>query len=302
MKKLYGVTVAMVTPMDEYGKPNYSAVSDLTEKLIARGVNCLYPCGTTGEMLKLTLDERKTVAETVIKAAKGRVNVFIHVGAANADQTLELARHAMEAGADGVGVVTPQFFGCNAREMTAYYDEIANGLPNDFPIYMYSIPQCAANDIMPAIAKDLYERHPNIVGMKYSFLDMNRTSEYIDIAPEFSVLHGCDRMLTSMLILGCQGTVSGVSGVVPEPFVNAYNAYISGDIAAAQKWQKACREICDILKCGSNMAYFKSGLEYRGVNGGHMRKPQLDLTEAEKETLFSQLDEFFAAYELDKKI
>ena len=302
MKKLFGITVAMVTPMDADQKPDFAAIADLTDRLIKRGVNCLYPCGTTGEMLKLSLAERKAVAETVIKAAAGRVSVFIHVGATNAAETLELALHAREAGADGVGIVTPQFFGCNPRELTNYYDEVADGLPEDFPIYLYGIPQCAANDISPAVAKDLYERHPNIVGMKYSFLDMDRTVAYLAVAPEFSVLHGCDRLMTSMLIMGCDGTVSGVSGVVPEPFVKAYNAYVAGDLATAQEWQKAGYEICTILKHGANMGYFKSGLEWRGCRGGHMRKPQLDLTEAENAELFAQMEAYFNKYGLERTL
>lgn len=73
MKKLFGITVAMVTPMTSDEKPDLVAMADLTEKLIDRGVNCLYPCGTTGEMLKLTLEERKSIAETVISTAAGRV-------------------------------------------------------------------------------------------------------------------------------------------------------------------------------------------------------------------------------------
>ncbi len=302
MKKLYGITVAMVTPMTADEKPDLAAMADLTEKLIGRGINCLYPCGTTGEMLKLTLEERKAVAETVIKTAAGRVNVFIHVGAANAADSLELAKHALAAGADGVGIVTPQFFGCTKREMMTYYDDIASNLPDDFPIYMYGIPQCAANDISPEVAKELYERHPNIIGMKYSFLDMDRTVAYIETAPDFSVLHGCDRLLSSMLMLGCDGTVSGVAGVVPEPFVNVYDAYTKGDFALAQKWQKACRKICEILKCGSNMAIFKTGLEYRGVAAGHMRRPQLDLNDCERNEICEQLAEFFAEYGFDRAL
>lgn len=302
MKKLYGVTIAMVTPLDAQEKPDLEAVKDLTEKLIAKGVHCLYPCGTTGEMLKLTLEERKAVAETVIKTAAGRVRVYIHVGADNAEHSLELAKHAHGAGADGVGIVTPQFFGCTPREMTNYYDEIASNLPDDFPIYMYGIPQCAANDILPEVAKDLFNRHPNIVGMKYSFLDMDRTNAYLDISPEFSVLHGCDRLFTSMLILGCEGTVSGVGGVMPEPFVHVYNAYQAGDLETAKKWQKAGREICTILKNGSNMAIFKAALEYRGVKAGQMRKPQMALPQEEVDALNAQLAEYFAKWGIDRKL
>ena len=49
MKKLYGVTVAMITPFTEEGNVDVKALEKLTEMLISRGVNCpVYPCGTTG--------------------------------------------------------------------------------------------------------------------------------------------------------------------------------------------------------------------------------------------------------------
>ena len=104
MKKLYGITVAMVTPMDEKGQVDLVGVAKLTEMLIAKGVHCLYPCGTTGEMLKLTTQERKQIAETVVKTAAGRVTVFIHTGAESPEKTLELSLHAQQIGADGVGI------------------------------------------------------------------------------------------------------------------------------------------------------------------------------------------------------
>lgn len=301
MKKLYGVTVAMTTPMDKNGV-NLAATADLTEKLIAHGVNCLYPCGTTGEMLKLRAEERMQIAETIVKTARGRVPVFIHAGAATPQETLTLTEHAHRIGADGVGIVSPQFFTCNPREMIHYYDEIASRLPEDFPIYLYCIPQCAANDITPDIAKTLHTQHKNIVGIKYSFTDMQRTTEYLDLAEDFSVLHGCDRLFSSMLILGCDGTVSGISGIVPEPFVNVYQAYLKNDLARVQYWQKACREVCDILHGGSNMAYFKSGLELRGVAGGCMRAPQLDLLKEEREQLEKAMTAFLNRYEIPLKL
>ena len=94
MKKLYGVTVAMITPFTEEGNVDVKALEKLTEMLISRGVNCLYPCGTTGEMVHLSEEERKTVAETVIRAASGRANVFIHCGAMTQKETENLVKHA----------------------------------------------------------------------------------------------------------------------------------------------------------------------------------------------------------------
>jgi len=292
MKKLFGVTVAMVTPMFEDGSVDLAGVARLTEMLVGKGVSCLYPCGTTGEMLKLTTDERKAIAETVVKTAAGRVTVFIHTGAETEEKTLELSLHAHAIGADGVGIVTPQFFGCSDRMLVGYYSRIAAKLPADFPIYLYGIPQCAANDISAAAAKELFTACPNIVGIKYSFLDMVRTTAYLDVSPEFSVLHGSDRHFSSMLAMGCDGTVSGVSSACPEPFVGVWQAWQTGDMATVRHWQRAGREICDILRNGADMALFKGLLKIRGLEAGHMRLPQMDLT-AEA---YAALEQTFEAY------
>lgn len=302
MKKLYGVTVAMVTPMLEDGSIDLAGVAKLTEMLVGKGVQCLYPCGTTGEMLKLTTDERKAIAETVVKTAAGRVTVFIHTGAETEEKTLELSLHAHAIGADGVGIVTPQFFGCSDRMLVGYYSRIANQLPEDFPIYLYGIPQCAANDISPAAARELFAACPNIVGIKYSFLDMVRTTAYLDVSPDFSVLHGSDRHFSSMLAMGCDGTVSGVSSASPEAFVKVWQAWQAGDMAQVRKWQKAGREICDILKNGSDMAVFKAALKIRGLDVGHMRLPQLDLTQTEYADLENKLTDWYARWGLELRV
>jgi dihydrodipicolinate synthase/N-acetylneuraminate lyase len=141
MKKLFGVTVAMVTPFDEKGQIMESSVRELVDFLIGKGVNGLYPGGTTGEMYLLTVPERKRLAEIVVKQAAGRVNVFIHVGAMAEKDTVELAQHASQIGADGIGVVTPSFFTTGARELEEYFVAIANSVPANFPMYVYNIPQ-----------------------------------------------------------------------------------------------------------------------------------------------------------------
>ena len=69
MKRLFGVTVAMVTPFMQDGTIDIRALELLTEFLISKKVNCLYPCGTTGEMLKMKEEERKLAAETVTSPA-----------------------------------------------------------------------------------------------------------------------------------------------------------------------------------------------------------------------------------------
>lgn len=288
MKKLHGVTVAMVTPFDTDGKVDVSALKALTETLVEKGVDCLYPCGTTGEMLRLSVEERKLVAETVVKTAAGRVTVFIHVGSMRQNDTIALAKHAQSIGADGIGVVTPQFFTVNDLEMEAYFVAVAESVPN-FPVYLYNIPQCAANDLKSEVVARICERCANVVGIKYSFADMGRTLQYLSAKEGFSVLHGMDKLLVSLLDMGCDGTVSGCAGVVPEPYVACMKAYRDGDMAEARKWNRVCVKVTDILRGGSNMSYFKEAITARGLNGGVMRAPQLDISAEERDGMVADL-------------
>lgn len=278
MKHLYGVTTAMVTPFDENGKVRLDLVAQLTDFLISKGVHCLYPLGTTGEMLRLSVEERKAVAETVVKKADGRVTVYIHVGAMNEEDTIALAKHAYDIGADGIGVVTPVFFGANDRELEAYYVKVARSIPEHFPMYLYSIPQCAANDIKPELAQRIADQCKNVIGLKYSFPDFLRVNEYLTVNDgEFSVVPGADRLFLPALAMGCEGVVSGVSCVYPEPFVAVYEAFRHNDIEKARKLQRLATKYCEAVKSGSNMSYFKEALKYRGIDAGVMKAPQLDI-------------------------
>ncbi|GBF74165.1 dihydrodipicolinate synthase family protein [Paenibacillus sp. 598K] len=292
MKRLHGITTAMVTPFTAEGAVNLEQVEALTEFLIGKGVHALFPLGTTGEMVRLSTAERKQIAETVIRTAAGRVTVYIHAGAATQSDTIELARHAQASGADGIGVVTPQFLGANERELEHYYVTLSRRLPEDFPIYLYNIPQCSANDLPTAVAERVAEQCANVVGIKYSYPDFLRTNEYLAIRDgRFSVMQGADRLLLPALAMGCDGVISGVSCVYPEPFVAVYNAYQAGDLAEARRLQRIAIQYCETLRSGSNMSYFKEALKLRGIDVGHMRAPQLDLPEREVEALRQALAE-----------
>ncbi|MGR5144798.1 dihydrodipicolinate synthase family protein [Photobacterium sp. DNB23_23_1] len=298
MNKLFGVTVAMVTPLDNNDQIDVLALKKLTEMLVKKGVNCLYPCGTTGEMLRLSLEERKLVAETVVDTVAGRIPVFVHVGAMTMEETIILAQHTQSIGAQGIGIVTPQFFPASDRELENYFVTVANCVSPDFPVYLYNIPQCAANDVSPDVVKKVADQCSNVIGIKYSFSDLNTTLSYLTVKEGFSVLHGYDKFFNGFIQSGCDGTVSGCSCVFPEPFVNMYKSYQEGNFEEAQYWQKACVKFSDVLKSGSNMAIFKSALNMRGLNVGYMRLPQLDLTKEESQSLKLALLKLCDKYEI----
>ena len=96
-------------------------------------------------------------------------------------------------------------------------------------------------------------------------------------------------MLFRSLAMGCDGTVSGCSGPMPEHFVSVYRAWKDGDMEKAREEQKTANEICEIMKSGADMGIFKAVMDFRGLTGGHMRKPLLDLDEQERALLKEQI-------------
>ena len=293
MKKLFGVITAMTTPFTQDGKVDTAALEAQTEFLIQKGVQCLYPCGTTGEMYLMSAGDRELVAETVVKKAAGRVTVFIHCGAMTEEETIRLAQHAHKIGADGVGVVTPSYFGISPRAMVEYYKRVCAALPQDFSVYVYVIPQLAKNDITAQTMEEIAAACKNVVGVKYSWPDVRRVNEYLQVrGGEFSVVPGADDLFLPCLVCGCDGVVSGCSGPFPEAFVAVYKAFQDGDLAAARKAQVAATKLVQIMQFGGAMSIFKYILTFRGIPGGHMKKPLLDLTPEQ----VSQLKETVAPY------
>lgn len=277
----------MTTPFTEDNRVDVEALEQQTEYLIGKGVNCLYPTGTTGEMYLMSAEERELVAETVVKKAAGRVTVFIHTGAMTLEETIRLARHAHKIGADGVGVVTPSYFNVDDRAMVQYYKDVCSALPQDFPVYVYVIPQLAHNDITPETMNRICAECPNVVGVKYSYPDMNRILQYLRVNKgNFSVVFGADHMFLPALVAGCDGTVSGCSGPFPELFVDVYRLFKEGDLEAARIAQDKANDLVWLMKGGADMSIFKNILTFRGIRGGHMRKPLLDLTEEEVKVLY----------------
>ena len=283
MKKLHGIVAAMVTPFDTDDRLDITALRRLTDYLVNAGVHGLYPLGTTGEMYLLSVAERMQIAETVVQQNAGRATVYIHIGAMTLKDSIALARHACEMKADGIAAVTPSFFSVTEREMVEYFVEIAQSVPEDFPVYLYNIPQCSGNDLKPATIEAVMARCPNVVGVKYSGFDFLRVNDYLKIAGDrFSVFLGADRLTLAGDALGCDGIVSGTCNVVPELYVNLWNAVTEGNVERARELQKEQQAYSELVKHGSNMALIKEGLRIRGVlESVSMRRPLLPLTAGE---------------------
>lgn len=296
MKKLEGVVVPIVTPLTEDDQIDVESLKKLVDYLIEEGVQALYPCGTTGEMMYLNNEERKLVAETVVKQAAGRVTVFVHVGAWNTKDTIELAQHAEKIGADGIGVVTPTFFKMSDQGLIDYFTEVAHSVSESFPVYLYAIPQNAINDINVSVAESCKKANANIIGIKYSAADMTRIQQLMRVnGGDFSVLTGPDQLFEAVVAMGGDGTISGNAQCIPKHYETVWSYILKDDYKNAAKWQHKTNAINEVLCKYNNIAAYKVILKNAGIIATKKtRKPMPELTAAQEEELvagYKQLTE-----------
>ena len=130
---------ALITPTNEDESVNYEALERIVELQIQDGAEGFYCCGSSGEGLLLTLEERKQVLEHVLKAADGRVPVISHVGTIRTRDVVDLARHAMSAGALAVSMIPPYYYKFSMDEIMGYYEDVIRAIP-DVPAMSITFP------------------------------------------------------------------------------------------------------------------------------------------------------------------
>lgn len=293
MKRLRGITVPLVTPLTETSEIDVASLRKLVDHIIDAELDCLYPCGTTGEMMFLTEDERKCIAQTVVERAAGRVPVFVHVGSWTQDETIELARHAELIGADGIGVVTPACHQLRDDELVEFFCTVAQSVSPDFPVYLYAIPQCAVNDLNQRVCEEVARRCPNVIGVKCSFADMTKIQSLMSVNNgQFEVHVGPDHLLAASYAIGARGTVSGNAMIICEHYVQLWNALERGDFERAAIIQRRTNVLNDVMMGSpNNIAAYKALLKHEGVIAtSKMRRPLRELREDQEATIIDALE------------
>ena len=223
-----------------------------------------------------------------------RLPLFIQCGSMTTAETASHARHAVRIGADGIGVMSPAFFGMDEEALFQYYAAVIEQLPADFPVYVYNIPSCTTNDVSPALLRRLMAAFGNVVGIKYSSPNLMRVEDYLNTdgrVPE--LLIGCDSLFLQCLITGGVGTVTGPGSVFYERFNRLYRQFREGDFQGAMQTQRKIVETDRALAGIPGIPALKTLLKLRGVIRTDVcRAPHRPLTDEEKQ----KLADIYAAY------
>src|SRR6266513_5315693 len=165
---LRGALAAALTPLRDGGEAlDEDAIAPYVEFLAAGGVDGLLALGTTGEGFLLPLEQRLRAAQLFVEAASGRLLVAVHCGAQSTWDTVQLAAHAADIGADGVAVMAPPYFVLDEAELLAHFDAAARACAPT-PFYVYEFAARSGYAIPVAVLERLRAAAPNLRGLKVS--------------------------------------------------------------------------------------------------------------------------------------
>jgi dihydrodipicolinate synthase/N-acetylneuraminate lyase len=164
-----GLMPAKVTPFDEREELDLAATEAVIERFIEAGVSGISPLGSTGEASHLTIEERKRFAREVVRMVDGRVLLVVGVGVSGTRETVELARHAQEVGADAVLVVSPFYWKVGEEALFQHFAGVAKSV--DVPVVVYNLPMLTGIDLPPSLVARIATECPNAVGIKDTVIE-----------------------------------------------------------------------------------------------------------------------------------
>jgi 4-hydroxy-tetrahydrodipicolinate synthase len=271
MFKPEGIIPALVTPFTDDGKAvDEDRLRALVTHCLELGVHGVVPCGTTGEFVNMTSEEKRRVIKIVIDEVNGRVPVIAGTGASGTDETVEMTGYAKDAGATAALIVTPFYLKPADRGVYEHYYTIANKV--DIPIILYNIPQCTGLDLPWQMVEDLAQI-PNIVGVKDSSGQLKFILAVLEkVRDKINVLCGHDEVVVAGLAAGCSGAILASANVIPDIWVQVYDHVKKGELQQARELQYKVQKIARII-ASSGVVGTKEALNMMKIKVGPVRKP-----------------------------
>jgi dihydrodipicolinate synthase/N-acetylneuraminate lyase len=265
--------VAAVTPLTDGGTTiDEAAIAPYAAFLQSHGVDGVFACGTTGEGVLLTLDERRSVAEAFRSYVSG--TLIVHAGAQTTTDTCLLAAHASEIGADAVAVIAPPYFALDDDALTAHFVAAARACA-PLPFYCYAFTARSGYPLPAEVIRRIGTSVDNLAGLKVSESPFERVEPYLDLG--LPVLIGSEPLIPAGLARGAIGTVSGMAAAFPD----VLRAALDDPTEEAGARLAALRSTLEAS--GQLIAAVKHVLGMRGVPvGAAMRAPLRMLTGPER--------------------
>lgn len=285
MSELFGINLAMQTPLHADGSVDYGRWEELIDVYIDAGVHGLVLGSGTGQHPYLTRDECNQLYESGAKRIGGRCKFICQTSALVQEEVIERSKHAEGLGADALMILPPYLEGPDDDDgLLVFYEAIDAAIGTD--IIGYNIPQATGI----SISVDLLDRLNQLEHFNYikdSAGDMTTLQEYL--ASGHKVLNGCDPNTVFALIAGAPGCIWGAANYMPRESVQLFDLVVENDITAAMAlWSRMIPSLLDIWR-GNYIPKVKAACRLRGFDGGGVRAPLREISADDEKTLVASL-------------
>lgn len=277
IKHLQGLIAAPFTPMHEDGSLNLSIIPDYYQFLKANGNTGAFICGSTGEGVSMTTDEKKAVAEAWAKATLDDEDfkVMMLVGGTCIADCIHLAKYARQIGLYAVSFTAPFYFKpADVNVLANCCKAIADAVA-DMPFYYYHIPVLTGVSVnMIDLLNCVEGTIPNFAGIKYThedFMDFLSCLHFKN--GKYDLLWGRDENMLSALVLGAKGAVGSTFNYAAPLYYQLIDAFNNGDLETAQRLQQKSIDMITLLGKYGGIATGKAYMKQVGVDCGEFRLP-----------------------------
>jgi 4-hydroxy-2-oxoglutarate aldolase len=272
--KLQGIFPPITTPFDHNGELYKPKVRHNVEKWNLTGLAGYVVCGSTGESVALTPDEKYRLWEWVSEYAAADKLLLAGTGMESVRETVDLTNRAAGMGYKAAMVRTPHYYKNlvnNAAGQALFFRCVADQAR--IPLMIYNWPQATGVDI-PAEAVVELSEHPNIIAIKESSGNLEKVMRMIsEVKPGFQVLVGSAPTLWPSFMVGAVGAVLAFANAAPYSTIALWEAYRTREYAAASDWQRRIARAAVLVTTRYGIPGLKHAMDLNGYYGGPPRLP-----------------------------
>jgi 4-hydroxy-2-oxoglutarate aldolase len=271
---LRGVFPPIATPFDHNSDLYKAKIRHNVEKWNLTNLAGYVVCGSTGESVMLTTEEKIRLWEWVAEYAHPNKLLLAGTGMESVRETVALTNRAAEIGYKAAMVRTPHYYKnlLNCKEaQVLYYRAVAD--QSKIPIMIYNWPQATGLDIQAEAVSELSE-HPNMIAIKESSGNLEKVMRMIrEVKPGFQVLVGSAPTLWPSFAVGAVGAVLAFANAAPYSTITIWEAHRTRETEAALDWQNRIGKAAYLVTTKYGIPGLKYAMDLNGYYGGPCRLP-----------------------------
>ena len=270
MKKLFGTGVALVTPFDESGDINFSALKKVLVHT-GKGVDYFVVMGTTGESVTMSKDEKKKVLAFVQKNNSKNLPIVYGIGGNNTSSVIDEIHDTDLTGVDALLSVSPAYNKPSQEGIFRHFSLVADASP--LPIILYNVPGRTASNLTAETMLRL-ALHKKIIGVKEASGNLEQCMKVAKEKPaDFMLISGDDLLTLPIYAIGGVGVISVLANAFPLTFKRMKDFALAGNYVKAQKELFMLVDINGPMYEEGNPVGVKQLLHEMGICGPQVRLP-----------------------------